>query len=816
MTKILLLVSAFAGAAVARGVPLPDTVRAYALGAGRPVAVDGDLSDWNSSLFCEKFLTARKEPPKGRSLAFAAQQDGAHLYLAIRATGPYRSSGVAVKKDGDLWKEADVVEVFFGKVGGAHGFTQFAVSADGGLFDAHDGDSFVNFDWKGAVCRSVNGWTAELSIPWKELEVDPGTATGFRMNISQYFPHGEALSWSLCGHAGFRDENDMGYVVFGSFTDAARKNAERFFRKNGVRPVASAKDVEDERGYRAFLNALKAEGESLAETRAKQSVAALAAAKNLPGLLAAPWNEDDTFAEDRQFQVGRLTEAVTRRGASFALTFTNAVNDVTHRAFTLSAVREAKTVTFACGGFAGVDGQRISGDRLSVMRFKFLHTPPDMTYGTPNPDTVWPELAETVTGPETIETARSGLFRLYVDTTDVAPGDYRGEFRVLEDGAIVVRIPISCHVRDLTLPKPEKHPFSVYLFTTIPFGGRSAELWADFFRRHYVTDVMMEHPDVFVDGELVRDFRDKANNWTNYNRQCLSYRTPDGARVSYDLKARQFDERIRACGKYGLRIELCNRNGHILPAHLPGLVKEIEKLGLPAKDFVYKLGDEDREPVFLPVARRIRELVPDIQVSMIPAGNAWWDISVLDGAYTEMQFSRAAFKLGERGDRDIAFLRSRGMRVSRYLNDAAWAGRTLPVRAREEPWAALVKDGLDGYACWTGCIWPRLDYRTGYNTRSKYDFRELPPERQWGTMLVYSRRDGDVYRPVSCRRLEDIRDGLLDALYHRAAVRAAAGDTVALERIGKIVFSPKCKYADYEAARRQLADLAEQGLRKER
>ena len=809
MKRCVLLAATALAVAVEGGV-LPETIKVYSLTNGRPCCVDGDISDWNAALFRDDVLTLKTERPEVRSLAFAMQYDGGTLYIAFRATGPYRSTGQTPKKDSDIWKDADVIEVFFGKACGAHGFTQFSVSADGGLFDAQDGDSFVNLSLKGGARRTKDGWTAELSIPLKELEIDPTTSLGFRMNVSQYFPAGQALSWSLGNNRiGFRDEKDMGYVVFGSFAAAARRNVDLFSRKNGVRPSAMAKDIVDEASYRAFLNQLASEGAVLSEKRARQSAEMLAAAKNLPGLLAAPWDEDDTFAEDRQFQIERLTEVVSRQGRGFMLAFTNAVNGLSHRAFTLSAVRGPKTVTFACGGFSDANGRCIPGGQLKVVRFGFLHTPTDMTYGTPVPDPVWPELVEAVSGPETIEACSSGLFRLYVDTADAAPGDYRGEFRVLENGKIIIRIPITCRVRDLTLPKAESHPFPVYLFTTIPFGGKSAELWAEFFRRHYVTDVSMEHPDVFVNGELVKDFRDKANNWTNYLHQSLTYRTPVGAAVTFDFKSRQMDERIAACAKYGLRIEMSNRSGHILLDHLPAMVRELGRFGFPSTNLVYKLGDEDKGPVFLPVARRIRELVPDIQVSMIPAGNSWWDISVLDGAYTEMQFSRAAFRLGEKGDRDIAFLRSRGMRVSRYLNDAAWAGRVLPVRVREEPWAALIKDGLDGYACWTGCIWPRLDYRTGYNTRRKYDFRELPPERQWGTMLIYSRRDGDVYRPVSCRRLEDIRDGLVDALYYREVTRRlkASGDEAGLSALHNIVFSAKRKYADYESARERMAKL---------
>ena len=156
--------------------------------------------------------------------------------------------------------------------------------------------------------------------------------------------------------------------------------------------------------------------------------------------------------------------------------------------------------------------------------------------------------------------------------------------------------------------------------------------------------------------------------------------------------------------------------------------------------------------------------------------------------------------------------------MSRYLNDAAWAGRTLPHRARAEPWAALVLDGLDGYACWTGCVWPRNKYRTGYGTNPRYTYLDLPPERQWGTQLVYYRKVDGVFRPLSCRRLEDIRDGLIDVLYHRLAAERlrVAGDEAGLARLKEIAVRPKTRYADYESARAEMAALAAAAVEQER
>jgi hypothetical protein len=42
---------------------------------------------------------------------------------------------------------------------------------------------------------------------------------------------------------------------------------------------------------------------------------------------------------------------------------------------------------------------------------------------------------------------------------------------------------------------------------------------------------------------------------------------------------------------------------------------------------------------------------------------------------------------------------------------------------------------------------------------------DLPTERQTTSSLVYFRREGDVFYPVSSKRLEAIRDGITDWMY---------------------------------------------------
>ena len=195
---------------------------------------------------------------------------------------------------------------------------------------------------------------------------------------------------------------------------------------------------------------------------------------------------------------------------------------------------------------------------------------------------------------------------------------------------------------------------------------------------------------------------------------------------------------------------------------------------------------------------------------MIPSGTSYWDIKPAAEGFTDFTFSTAAYRGGDEGMRDIAYLRSKGVKVSRYMNKASWAGRTLPLQARSEPWEALIIDGLDGYTCWTAGIRPNLGFRTGYKGyNKKYSIPELPPDRQIDTLLVYIRKDGEIYHPVSCIRLENIRDGIIDALYYRLAKSACEkhGNAAAAKVLETIRKSAKSSIADYNAARRRIAEL---------
>ena len=791
-----------------------------------PLTVDGDFSDWGKKIaWRDDFQDYDGQPQTVVKCRFALKRDRENLYVAWRADGSYSIAEKHVRHDGDIWQGNSVVELFFGRTGSANGYLQFSIAANGDRQDGADGDTFVTPDWEGVAKADEGGWQAEIRIPFKSLEKkNYKFQDEIRMNVCMGLPKEKrevkrAAIWSLAGGTGYKNVTDMGHVIIGSFAKGSAREIECFERKYGSAPVAQPVKRNDERGYIAFLAALDAERAAKDAERVKKIAARIAAIDGLPPLLAQAWDPDDNFGETPAAQADILEKALDGNGRDLPLAFVSAINETTHRSFVLSAPKAVADVTFGISDLKG-EGGVLSSSQLHVARFAFLHTPSDMQKDGRTVTLPYPEIVERVRGPQAFKAGESSIFRLYVDTRGAKPGDYAGSLTVRAGGAVVRRLPVTLRVEDLTLPLPETHPFDVYLFTTIPWGGASAEEWARFFRDHYMTDVSFEHPAVYLDGTRVNDRevkygkkkpKTREEGWQQYADWMVEpIPVPASDRVRVDLEACKMGERLRACAKYNLRAVVSSRGGNLKSEYFPAMMEAFAKVGVGPDNFLYKLGDEDRSLVYLPVARRLRELVPSLRVTMIPSGPSYWDLKPAAEGFTDFTFSSAAYRGGEEGYRDIAYLRSKGVKVSRYLNQASWAGRTLPIHARGEPWAALVVDGLDGYACWTAGLRPNLGFQTGYSGyNKKYRIHELPPEQQIASMLVYIRKDGDVYHPVSCIRLENIRDGLIDALYCKLARERAekTGDESLRTALRKLIAKPRPKLADYDAARAELRTL---------
>ena len=820
MEKIMMSILAGMVLGAATAETLPETVRAYELEWGtEALTVDGDFSDWKRLAWSGDFTKNDGSAATNAACRFALMRDRTNLYIAFRWDGEYRKTDAHVKHDGDVWKDNTVAEFFFARPGSASGFVQLSLAANGDRQDAVDGDGFVTPEWEAVTKCDESGWQAEIRVPFKEIEVDLDATKQyeFRMNVSAGLPkhsiHDEpgSLSWSHAGGPCYRNRADMGYVVHDDFRAGCDRAKDAYQKQYGTACDIATVRIGDEKAYLAFKNAFLADCARMDAGRVSAIAGKIAALPNLPPILGQLWSPDRTFDENPAAQAAVLESAVDAVGKEQRLDYVAAVNEIAHRSFVISARETVDDLQFGISDLKGSDGTVIPKSKLHVEKFAFLHPINGYRQNAKGLDLGYPEIVERVRGKLAMKAGESTLFRLYVDTLGAKPGKYKGVCAARAKGRYV-KFPVSLEVTEVVLPLPEERTFPVYLFTTIPWGGESAELWAQFFSDHYMTDVSFDQPNILYKGEPVKPYDgNQQKGWDAYiEGMTATNPIPSPADLVVDLKCRQQDERLRACARHRLRVIMSNRSTFIKTEHFPALLAALKDCGIPANDFIYKLGDEDPSLLFLPVAKRLREVVPGMRVTMIPSGTSYWDMKPAIEGFTDFTFSRASFKMGPQGDEDLKYMRSKGLVLSRYLNDASWAGRTPPVSSRREPWEALIVDGVDGYACWTANIWPEVGYHvpySGYNWDIK--FQDLPPEQQIPEFLVYIRKIGEVYHPVSCIRLENIRDGLIDAHYFRLAKQACAkrGDAEGLKKLESIRTSNKRTIADYDAARRMLSDL---------
>lgn len=795
-------------------------IKAYELKDGSvPLKVDADFSDWKHLAWRDDFMVIKGHGKTAGTARFALMRDRTNLYIAFRFDGLYQVNKRHVKHDGDIWNENSVVEIFIARPDTAAGYTQFSLAANGDRQDSADGDSFVTPRWEAVTKHDKKGWQAEIQIPFKEagLSLDQQMQYEFRMNVCvslcKLSIHDDPgmLVWSVDGGPAYRNVADMGYVVHDDFSTGCDRAKESYQKRYGTICDIPTQNVRDEKSFLAFKNEFLVACAQKDENRVDAIAARIAALANLPPILGQLWDPDRLFDEKPAVQAKVLESALDAVGKEQRLDYVAAVNEIAHKSFVISARETVDDLQFGISDLENQKGAVISKAKLHVEKFAFLHPIEGYHSDAKSVDLGYPEIVERVRDKIGMKAGESILFRLYVDVRGAKPGKYRGILAARAKGRFA-KFPISLEVTKVVLPLPESRTFPVYLFTTIPWGGESAELWAQFFSDHYMTDVSFEQPNILYKGEPVKPYDgNQQKGWDAYIAGMTATNPiPSPADLVVDLKCRQQDERLRACARHRLRVIMSNRSTFIKTEHFPALLAALKECGIPPNDFIYKLGDEDPSLLFLPVAKRLREVVPEMRVTMIPSGTSYWDMKPAIEGFTDFTFSRSSFKMGPQGDEDLRYMRSKGLVLSRYLNDASWAGRTPPLSSRREPWEALIVDGVDGYVCWTCNIWPEIDYRVGYSGYNwDMRFQEFPPEQQIPAFLVYIRKIGEVYHPVSCIRLENIRDGLIDALYYRLAKAACEKrrDAEGLKKLASIRTSQKHTIADYDAARRMMSNL---------
>ena len=266
-----------------------------------------------------------------------------------------------------------------------------------------------------------------------------------------------------------------------------------------------------------------------------------------------------------------------------------------------------------------------------------------------------------------------------------------------------------------------------------------------------------------------------------------------------------FADRVKACAEYGLKVALSTRTEDVLPEAFPALRKFFADLGLPGKDFIYSMGDEDTSLWQQPLAKRIHEIVPEQHLAFTPSGRDYYDLKPLADHYHTIGFTRAGLT-NPKFDADLKTLQKKGLMLARYTNRTSWAERDVRLAGREDLWNVMIKDFMNGYMIWTaGITGAWLNYRYAYSDAEHCPVFNYPPEQQATCCLVYVRKIGDRLKPIASIRLEHMRDGITDYFYYKAAEKALEGkDKSTLEKIVKM---PKKNLADFRTAREKLIEI---------
>jgi hypothetical protein len=470
--------------------------------------------------------------------------------------------------------------------------------------------------------------------------------------------------------------------------------------------------------------------------------------------MATPLDPYAGVPKDTTAQLVYLADAVGRAEAPLVLHTQQAVNEYEHAGFALSSRGPVSGLHFRSTDLLSKAGDRLPAAQVRVSAIGYLEPDPgyDPSYdcwnGVPQPD-----LVEEVRGEFALAACESRQFWLTVNSAGSAPGDYEGRLEIAASAPALSRVlPVRVEVWPVVLPQRPR--LDVFLFAGIPWPGRSAELWADFLVEHYVSRVAIEQPgDIFVGEQRIeaagREVKDIELEGGIAGREV----TIRGERWGHL-------ERLKTIRSRGLKLDLYSGRGIIKTVLWPAYVEYLARAGFSRADFRYKISDEDMDPWSLPIYQAFKGIDPDLDLVLCPAES--WDITPYRPYVDTYMCSHSVTAWAQW----LPYFReeqTRGKRLAVYTNWPSWAGRApLEQVRRDLSWIWQI--GADEYDAWAIDIDVPTGFTYPYGGRLR-DVTGLATEKQTIAGLIYFRRDGDLFRPVSCKRLEAIRDGVKDWLY---------------------------------------------------
>ena len=782
------------------------------------IKVDGKLNEaaWSKAEKLSGFKVAGSLAPADVQPAVMTAFDADNLYIAwICPKAPVPGKGD--KDDGGAMFNDETLEFFFGDPASPQSWRQFVITPDGRKYDSQDGDAYINFDWKYAVSKNADGYTAEWAIPWKSLGAKPSDHMVMRMNFcrSRHSADGTSggSSWSIF-RTGYKERDGYGFILFAAPAEAVaadlkaiRSEAGKFASDAAVADALKAVEAGDPADFIKFLNLMAAAQEAIKAAETKAAGQGLAAKKtDRAPLMLSNWDEEVELEQAKEFQLPLLVKLVKNPDPA-KLDFRMAVNEFAHRSFLISALKGVNSISLAASDLVSADGKVIKADKIRFYQIKFV-TPAKKLW--PSHFNLWsgrplPELVELVEGPFALKKYVSTQIRVYIDGVEAVPGKYAGKVTVSGVSGVIGEVPVACEVMDFAIPDSRTNPFYCHIFTGIPRGGATAREYARLFREHYVSQVSFETPPMYLDGKQIKPAGHIKDDPKYIDRIINHGYDFKNGKLVIDGKTYEFDDKVKACAEYGLQIVLSTRTEDVLPDAFPAFRKHLQDLGLPPENFVYKMGDEDTSLWQSALAERIHEFAPEQVLYIIPSGREYFDLKPLLKNYKYVAFTRAGLS-NSKFEPDLHYLQSKGVKLGRYTNSTSWAERDVRLAGRKDLWNCMIKDYMDGYLIWTaGCTGSWLNYRYAYGDAERVPVFSYPPEQQSTCCLVYVREIGERLKPIASIRLEDMRDGITDYFYYKEAEKVLGGAGKA--ELAKIAAMPKKTPADYRAIREKLIEI---------
>ncbi len=193
--------------------PVLATQRANVHICEKAPIIDGDLTDlcYKDCLLISNLLVLSNSQIENNKDKIYITKDSENIYIGMEVYSKSLKADFK-NRDGNVWED-DAIEIYFRSDITKEEYKLFIVNGNGALYDAEGMSPTWNSN---AVCVSKItdfGFTCELSVPLKDLNIEDKTEIGF--NIGREEPRDkEFYTWSNLGGYSFHTPSKFGYLTF--------------------------------------------------------------------------------------------------------------------------------------------------------------------------------------------------------------------------------------------------------------------------------------------------------------------------------------------------------------------------------------------------------------------------------------------------------------------------------------------------------------------------------------------------------------------------------------------------------------------------